>query len=188
MEALDDDGSPCPPGHMGRLVVTLLNNYATPLIRYETGDYGELSPPCPCGRELPVLKRIVGRIRNLVVLPGGEKISPVFKDDQLLAIAPLRQYQLTQKTRQEIEVTLAVERPLTEDEENSLGDYFTEHFRRAFDYRFVYVKKFPARPPESSKSSAPRSPTHRLALMTPRKGMDDSRGNRWFSVRTPFPR
>lgn len=143
VEVLDDDGNPCLPGRMGRAVITVLHNFATPLIRYEIGDYVEVGPPCPCGRGLPVLKRIVGRERNLVVLPTGERASSSFFDKEIAKIAPVRQFQLTQKTVHEIEVKLAVARPLTEAEENGLRDRFTERAGYPFDFRFVYVDDIP---------------------------------------------
>ena len=61
LEVVDDVGQPCGPGEVGRVLITSLNNFATPLIRYELGDYAEVGAPCPCGRGLPVLKRIMGR-------------------------------------------------------------------------------------------------------------------------------
>ena len=64
VEVLDGDDKPVKPGRVGRLVVTDLHNFATPLIRYEIGDYAEVGEPCPCGRGLPVLKCIQGRTRN----------------------------------------------------------------------------------------------------------------------------
>jgi phenylacetate-CoA ligase len=45
-EVLDEAGEPCAPGEMGRLVLTDLSNFATPIIRYEPGDYAELAGPC----------------------------------------------------------------------------------------------------------------------------------------------
>ncbi len=143
VEVLNEDGNPCLPGRMGRVVITVLNNFATPLIRYDLGDYAEVGPPCSCGRGLPVLKRIVGRERNLVVLPTGEKASSAFFEKDITKIAPVRQFQLTQKTVHEIEVKLAVARPLTEAEENGLRDRFTERAGYPFDFRFVYVDDIP---------------------------------------------
>jgi len=58
-------------GQVGRVVVTDLHNFATPLIRYDLGDYAEMADTCPCGRGLPALKRIMGRRRNMVRLPDG---------------------------------------------------------------------------------------------------------------------
>jgi phenylacetate-CoA ligase len=78
VEILDDAGAPCPPGAIGRVVITDLHNFATPLLRYEIGDYAEVGAPCPCGRGLPVLARIVGRRRNLLTYPDGRTVWPVF--------------------------------------------------------------------------------------------------------------
>ena len=61
VEILRADGHTCLPGEVGRVVVTALHNFAMPLVRYELGDYAEVGAPCPCGRGLPVIKRIVGR-------------------------------------------------------------------------------------------------------------------------------
>jgi phenylacetate-CoA ligase len=78
VEVLDDAGAPCPPGAIGRVVITDLHNFATPLLRYEIGDYAEVGGPCPCGRGLPVLTRILGRRRNLLTYPDGRTVWPVF--------------------------------------------------------------------------------------------------------------
>ena len=60
VEVLDEDDYPCSPGQIGRVIVTDLRNYATPLIRYEIGDYAEVGPACPCGRGMPTLAHITG--------------------------------------------------------------------------------------------------------------------------------
>ena len=38
VEILDSHGEPCPPGGVGRVVLTVLHNFAMPLIRYAIGD------------------------------------------------------------------------------------------------------------------------------------------------------
>lgn len=78
VEVLRDDGTPCAPGETGRVVITDLHNFATPILRYEIGDYAEVGRPCPCGRGLPVLTRILGRRRNMLVYPDGRTAWPVF--------------------------------------------------------------------------------------------------------------
>jgi phenylacetate-CoA ligase len=74
LEIVDDVGAACPVGVTGRVLITSLNNFATPLIRYELGDYAEFGPACPCGRGLPVIKRIHGRQRNRLIMPSGESL------------------------------------------------------------------------------------------------------------------
>ena len=76
VEVIDGDGRPCRPGETGRLVLSSLHNYAMPLLRYEIGDYAEVGDQCPCGRGLPLLNRIAGRERNMLVLPDGRQHWP----------------------------------------------------------------------------------------------------------------
>jgi phenylacetate-CoA ligase len=62
LEVVGDDGRPCGPGETGRVLVTSLHNFATPLIRYDLGDRAEVGAPCACGRGLPVIARVLGRV------------------------------------------------------------------------------------------------------------------------------
>jgi phenylacetate-CoA ligase len=58
LEVLRRDGTLCPPGEMGRVVVTPLHNFAMPLLRYELGDMAAPGEACACGRGLPVIFRL----------------------------------------------------------------------------------------------------------------------------------
>ena len=72
VEILDQRGRPVPPGDSGAIVVTHLTSGEFPFIRYETGDVGALdTQPCRCGRGLPLLKRIEGRVTDFVVARDG---------------------------------------------------------------------------------------------------------------------
>lgn len=71
-EIADEDGHPTAPGEVGRVLVTALGNAAMPLIRYETGDLARATVgPCPCGRTLPTIGRIIGRRSRIEHLPAG---------------------------------------------------------------------------------------------------------------------
>ena len=59
-------------------------------------------------------------------------------------IAPeIRQFQLVQKTLDDIEVKLAVIMPLTSSRESQIAQYLTEKFGHPFHYQFVYVDNIP---------------------------------------------
>jgi phenylacetate-CoA ligase len=52
---------------MGEVVLTGLVNYAMPLIRYRVGDTARFSAQaCPCGRGMPVIEEIGGRMDDFV--------------------------------------------------------------------------------------------------------------------------
>src|SRR5262249_20401397 len=94
MEVLNDEGTPCAPGETGRVILTDLSNFASPLIRYDTTDYAELAGPCACGRGLPALARIVGRERNLLRRPDGARYWPRMSSSRYGKVAPVVEHQL----------------------------------------------------------------------------------------------
>lgn len=141
VEVLDAAGHPCAAGETGRLVVTSLHNYATPLIRYELRDYATVGEPCACGRTLPVLARIMGRERNMLRLPDGTSHWPLVGFHRFRDIAPVRQYQLVQHTLHTIEVRLACDRALTVAEEAQLGMVIRAALGYPFELRFAYYER-----------------------------------------------
>ncbi len=69
-------GRPLPPGEEGELVITTLSTIAFPLVRFRSGDKTALNPePCPCGRTLPRLTGILGRV-DAICSVGGIKVHP----------------------------------------------------------------------------------------------------------------
>jgi len=138
VEVLNDQNKACAPGEIGRVVITTLHNFATPLIRYAIGDYAELGPPCSCGRGLPVLRRILGRVRNILTLPTGEKRWPVFGWGKLSKIAPLSQHQLIQKSLHQIEARLVVQAKVTAEQERKMQSVIQKSLGYPFDVTFSY--------------------------------------------------
>ena len=116
VEALNDDGSPCAPGEIGRVVVTPLHNYAMPLLRYELGDEAEVGAPCPCGRGLPVLRRVVGRTFDYLTLPSGDRRRPNVNHYGLAEVAAIQEFQIVQRSLERIEVLMVLSCPLSTDE------------------------------------------------------------------------
>jgi phenylacetate-CoA ligase len=76
IEVLGEDDRPSRRGEWGRLIVTPLYNFGTPLIRYDTGDLVRIAPPCTCGRHHLPIERGTGRPANLFQLPGKSWFRP----------------------------------------------------------------------------------------------------------------
>lgn len=75
VEILRPDGSICNPGEVGEVVTTCLMRTHQPLIRFRLGDLAAWdSEPCPCGRNMPVIKEVVGRIEDIVIGPDGRQL------------------------------------------------------------------------------------------------------------------
>jgi phenylacetate-CoA ligase len=99
VEVVDDDHRPVQRGETGRLVCTGLVNTKMPLIRYEVGDRGALArsgEKCRCGRNLPILTFIEGRLDDVVVAPDGRRIGRL--DTAFKANMPIREVQVLQES------------------------------------------------------------------------------------------
>ncbi len=147
VEVLDEAGRPCKPGNIGRVVVTTLHNFAMPLIRYDIGDYAEVGERCDCGRGLPVLKRILGRQRNLLHLPDGSRRWPtVGQGDGVENLPPFHQYQLVQRTLEQIDVKVVRPAPFSKDQEATIVGYVQKTLGHPFQVRILYVADIPRSP------------------------------------------
>ena len=121
VEIIDANGMACVPGEVGRVVVTTLHGFAMPLLRYELRDYAEVAAACPCGRGLPSLRQIQGRVRNMLITPQGDIRWPLVGFAEYRQVAPLRQYQIAQLAGDHLEFRLVTERALAESEEQALA-------------------------------------------------------------------
>jgi phenylacetate-CoA ligase len=140
VEVLDESGAPCQPGEVGRLVATSLTNWASPFIRYEIGDYAEVSEPCPCGRGLPRLRRILGRARNMLHYPDGRVSWPYIESTRCLAAAPYRQMQLVQVDAETIQVNIVPVGELTAHHRAALTSELQRSLGHPFQIRFQTVE------------------------------------------------
>jgi phenylacetate-CoA ligase len=140
VEVLDDADRAVAPGEVGRLVVTSLHNYVMPLIRYAINDHAEVGPPCPCGRGLPTLRRILGRSRHMLTLPDGRRHWPLLGFAGFRDVAPVVQYQVVQRSLAAIEVRLVVERPLTAADEAGLARLLRTALGHPFEFDFRYFE------------------------------------------------
>lgn len=62
---------PAAPGEIGEIVITTLTKEAFPVIRYRTRDLTRLLPePCPCGRTLTRMQRVLGRTDDMLIIKG----------------------------------------------------------------------------------------------------------------------
>lgn len=141
VEVLNEQNQPCKTGEVGKIVLTTLHNFAMPLIRYQIGDYAEVGESCPCGRGLPVLKRILGRTRNMLVFPTGEKFWFPGVWGKMKNIVPFQQYQIIQKSDYSLLIRLVIERKVTVEEEAQITESVNKILGYPFKIKFDYPTK-----------------------------------------------
>jgi phenylacetate-CoA ligase len=149
LEILDEQDNPCPPGTPGRVIITSLHNFASPLIRMDLGDYAELGEPCPCGRGLPVIRRILGRSRNRLVLPNGETRYPRVGEKAIAEAAKgvtVFRFRCIQHSLEMVEMQIVASRELDAEEQARLADSIQANLGHPFRVVFSFPADIPAQP------------------------------------------
>lgn len=133
VEILDDENRVV--NGPGNVIVTNLDNYIMPFIRYANGDTATLSESvCSCGITLPLLASVHGRSADTVTLQNGARVHGVFFTDILyekgILSDRIRRFQVFQVIQGEIE--FRIESPRQTDPEadtilaEALGKFFSK--------------------------------------------------------------
>jgi phenylacetate-CoA ligase len=103
------DGKPALPGEIGEVIITDLNNKCMPFIRYRIGDLAIAveQKTCNCGRSLPLIGDIEGRVQSIILCENGTYLpgtffSHFFKDYDYM----IKQYQVIQNDKGKITLTI----------------------------------------------------------------------------------
>ena len=140
MEVTDDSGNQLGTDIEGKILATSLHNYAMPFIRYDTEDLGIISDiKCECGRKMPLLKKVTGRVTDYLEFSNGAIIgSPVLT--VLLGKFDIIQYQIVQKKADMILIYIIKGETFSNDDEKKIRDVFYKHVGK-IDIEFRYVDK-----------------------------------------------
>jgi phenylacetate-CoA ligase len=142
IEIVDDLGRPCRPGEPGRVVVTPFLSTAQPLIRYEIGDVAVPGSTCACGRALPVIDSIVGRVIHMWRLPDGRRIMPIVPDTYLEAVGA-SMWQLAQTGPASAEFRYVARDPNVSSDEGAIVDAVRKLVSSEFKVKVSRVEAFP---------------------------------------------
>ena len=106
------EGEPAALGETGELIITDLDNYGMPFIRYKIGDVGVLSDRiCNCGRGLPIIETIEGRTFDIIVGTNGRYFDGHFFSILLrTAVDGIKQFQVVQESKNEINIRIVVDK------------------------------------------------------------------------------
>jgi phenylacetate-CoA ligase len=134
-------------GEASELLVTDLHNYGMPFIRYRIGDLGLLSHSCcPCGRGLPLISHLHGRVLEVLRTRDGRTVPGEFFPHLLKEIGEVREYQVRQNSLDEIIISLVLASPLTETSETLLRREMTRVFSPATRITIKPVDAIPQMP------------------------------------------
>ena len=141
VEYLNEDGSPTAPGKYGRLVVTDLTNRAMPFIRYHIEDMAvSCDKTCPCGRTLPLMKEVSGRIADFLVRKDGARVAGISLIENTLTRYPgIEQMQIVQHDLDRMTFIIVRDGSFGEDNLKSLVSSMCDMFGSNLDITFKFV-------------------------------------------------
>jgi phenylacetate-CoA ligase len=132
------------PGTPSPIYVTDLHNYGMPFIRYEIDDLGTMtSIPCGCGRGLPRLMSIEGRVLDALKTTEGRVVPGEFFPHLLKEIPEIRKYQVVQKTINRIEIVATISAPISEQSRALLQSEIGKAFGGQMDWEILPVEEIP---------------------------------------------
>lgn len=146
-ETLELDGDDPITNGRGRLVVTPFYNYAMPLIRYENQDQVEITDgPCPCGRTLPVIQKILGRERNVFIYEDGSRSWPFLNMLEMERFIPAFQMQAIQKTHRDIDILFVRNNDLDHFDPDGLQTFMRARLHPSIKLKVIEVPEIPRSP------------------------------------------
>ena len=121
----------------GAIIITTTSNKY--IRRYKHGDHIELGK-CSCGRKLQTIKKIQGRVRNMMILPNGDKKWPLVGSLQYESFG-VKRFQMVQTKIDELELSIICE-PLVE-RESELIEVIRKQIGFNINVIIKYVNDFP---------------------------------------------
>jgi len=131
IEIVDNQDVPVPVNREGRILVTNLNDYFMPFIRYDIGDVGAVTDQiCPCGRGLPVLKKLEGRVSDSILTRDGRSIPGLALQQRFLArLDGVVQWQIIQESFEKVLFKLVLDKNYPELHKDKLTLEILTHYK-----------------------------------------------------------
>ena len=128
---------------LGELVVTDLVNYAFPFIRYKIKDMGcWAEQECSCGRGLPLLKSVNGRVADFIITPKGRLVSGPSVTITVIALTPcLVQAQINQDKANHLIFKAVINDDFGEKGKDFVIKKFIDYFGNEMTVDFDFVEK-----------------------------------------------
>ena len=115
MEVVDERSRATAPGTEGEVLYTSLGNYVFPLIRYRVGDYAVAAGDtgqCRCGRGLPKIRGLRGRVSDMLTTPDGTKVHGEYFSHLFYNTPSVLEFRVVQEAARDIVVWLRLREPL----------------------------------------------------------------------------
>jgi len=145
VEIIRDDGRTAQPGETGNVIISDLYNYGMPFIRYKIEDMGALTDKrCSCGRGLPLMDMMAGRVTDFLFTPDGTRVSGAALTIYVIANTPgVKQAQLVQETKDSLTIKIVQAQGFNDDSLAFLNKKIKEFFGDNMNWQYEFVEEIP---------------------------------------------
>jgi phenylacetate-CoA ligase len=135
------DGRPAPPGQIGEIVITNLESFGMPFIRYHIEDLGALRQElCRCGRGLPLLDCVEGRVYDVIRCPNGSVQTGTFFCKLTRSVPGIREFQVIQESFNKIRFKLVTDEYFQRASTSSLVETIKQYCGETMEIDFDLVE------------------------------------------------
>jgi len=125
VEIVGNDDRQVSSGEVGEIITTGLINFNQPLIRYRMGDLATFSKShCPCGRNMPVIQEIIGRLEDVVIGADGREM--VRFHGIFVGVPHVQEGQVIQETLSKFTLRLVIDPEFNEQDKKNLYHRFEQ--------------------------------------------------------------
>jgi phenylacetate-CoA ligase len=141
VEVVREDLTPCGPGELGNVLVTDLDNFGMPFIRYAIGDQAAFATDaaCRCGRGLPRLETVAGRAFDVVRFPNGGAVGGTYWTILMKTRPGIDRFQVVQQQLDEITIRYLADAPLPRETADFLRSEIAKRAGDALRVKFDRV-------------------------------------------------
>lgn len=140
VEIVDENGKSIDNGKKGEIVITHLEMYAMPFIRYRMGDIAiQSQDSCKCGRKLPILSEIQGRSADFIITPDGKILHALSVIYPIRNITGIVQFKIIQKKIDHLSVMIVKNEQFRKLSEDELRLYFRKLLGENVEIEINYV-------------------------------------------------
>lgn len=113
-----------PSENKGEIVITDLDSYGMPFIRYKTGDEAIMGDdkPCACGSFFKTIKKILGRDTDYIVNAKGDFIHPLALEYIFRELEGIDYFRIVQKKEDELAIDIVANSRFDKSQENGIKD------------------------------------------------------------------
>lgn len=146
-EFLNHEGKACQSNETGKVVLTTLNNFSMPLIRYETSDLATpLAGYSSCGFGFPRMSPVSGRKQDLIYTPEGDYIDSYFFSYLFMQCEKIHWFQVVQHEYESLEILIFSPVGIELDELNKMQERIHHHTGYRFKIYFHRISDMPESP------------------------------------------